>query len=68
MVLVEVHIPLVALSDGVHSRSFGGNGVVVHHGAQMGLVVVDRNTVAVGPCDVNLSFGAYPCEIPAKVR
>lgn len=27
--LVDVDIPLVALTDGVHSRSFAGNGLVV---------------------------------------
>ncbi|MEI6100700.1 MAG: hypothetical protein WCP73_02575, partial [Eubacteriales bacterium] len=27
--LIDVDIPLVALTDGVHSRSFAGNGVVV---------------------------------------
>ncbi|GFH09071.1 PDZ domain-containing protein, partial [Haematococcus lacustris] len=50
LVLVDVDIPLVALTDGVHARSFAGNGLVVHHGARLGLVLVDRNTVAVGPC------------------
>ena len=61
-------IPLVALSDGVHSRSFAGNGVVVYQGCRLGLVLVDRNTVAIGPCDVNLSFGAHPAEVPGTVR
>jgi hypothetical protein len=27
--LVDVDVPLVALTDGVHSRSFAGNGLVV---------------------------------------
>ncbi|KAL6760325.1 hypothetical protein V8C86DRAFT_2557091 [Haematococcus lacustris] len=67
LVLVDVDIPLVALTDGVHARSFAGNGLVVHHGARLGLVLVDRNTVAVGPCDCNLSFGAHPAEISATV-
>lgn len=35
---------------------------------QVGLVLVDRNTVTVGPCDVNLSFGAHPAEITGRVR
>jgi hypothetical protein len=36
--------------------------------SQIGLVLVDRNTVTVGPCDVNISFGAHPCEITGTVR
>ncbi|GLC44411.1 hypothetical protein PLESTB_000472500 [Pleodorina starrii] len=68
LVLVDIDIPLVALSDGVHSRSFAGNGLVVYAGERVGLVLVDRNTVAVGPCDVNLSFGAHPAEISGRVR
>lgn len=35
---------------------------------QVGLILVDRNTVVVGPCDVNISFGAHPCEVPGTVR
>ncbi|MEW5303628.1 MAG: hypothetical protein WDW36_006301 [Sanguina aurantia] len=66
-VLMNVDIPMVALADGVHSRSFTGNGLVVHHSATLGLVVVDRNTVPVGPADVNLSFGAHPAELAARI-
>lgn len=40
LVLVDVDIPLVALSDGVHARSFAGNGLVVYHGDNLGLVLV----------------------------
>jgi hypothetical protein len=29
---------------------------------------VDRNTITIGTCDVNLSFGAHPAEIPGVVR
>ena len=36
LVLVDVDIPLVALSDGVHARSFAGNGLIVHHGKNVG--------------------------------
>eukprot|EP00879_Flechtneria_rotunda_P012429 GHRR01012979.1.p1 GENE.GHRR01012979.1~~GHRR01012979.1.p1 ORF type:complete len:795 (+),score=305.94 GHRR01012979.1:778-3162(+) len=68
LVLVDVDIPLVALSDGVHARSFQGCGLVVYHGEHMGLVLVDRNTVAIGTCDINLSFGAHPAELPGAVR
>lgn len=46
LVLVDVDIPLVALSDGVHARSFAGNGLVVYHGDNLGLVLVG----VVGPC------------------
>ena len=60
LVLVDVEIPLVALADGVHSRAFSGCGVVVHQSEGLGLVLVDRNTAAVGPGDVLLSFGAFP--------
>ena len=35
---------------------------------QLGLVLVDRNTVVVGPCDVNISFGAHPMEVSGTVR
>jgi hypothetical protein len=135
LVLVDVDIPLVALSDGVHSRSFAGNGLVVYHGDNLGLVLVscldacrvllascscnvgstkvmrvtlmhaamccwehschtathyhcsghisppsppplftppspqvDRNTVTIGTCDINLSFGAHPAEMQGIVR
>ncbi|GAB4820286.1 hypothetical protein N2152v2_007332 [Parachlorella kessleri] len=68
LVMVDVEIPLVALSDGVHSRAFTGCGVIMHHSDTLGLVLVDRNTVCVGPGDVMLSFGAFPAEVPARVR
>lgn len=68
MVAVDVEIPLVALADGVYSRSFSGCGVIVHLTSTLGLVLVDRNTVSIGPGDVMLSFGAFPAEVPATVR
>lgn len=49
-------------------QSFVGTGLVVHHTDRLGLVLVDRNTIAIGPCDVMLSFGAHPAEISARVR
>jgi len=68
MVAVDVEIPLVALVDGVHSRSFAGCGIIVHLCDHFGVVLVDRNTVTVGPGDIMLSFGAFPAELPARVR
>ena len=68
MVMAEVDIPLVCLVDGVHGRSFAGTGVIVHQGERVGLVLLDRNTVAVGPCDIVLSFGAHPSEVSATSR
>ncbi|KAL4517828.1 hypothetical protein Ndes2526A_g02205 [Nannochloris sp. 'desiccata'] len=68
MVAVDVEIPLVGLTDGVHSRSFSGTGIIVHFSKILGLVVVDRNTVSIGLGDIMLSLGAYPAEIPARVR
>jgi len=68
MVTLKVEIPLIALVDGVHSRAFSGCGIVVHQSNTLGLVLVDRNTVAVAPGDVTLSFGAFPAEVPGRVR
>jgi hypothetical protein len=42
--------------------------VVVHHSASLGLVVTDRNTVAVSVGDVQLSFGGHPAEVPGRIR
>lgn len=66
-VMFEVHIPPSAMLDGVHAQHFYGTGVVVHHSESLGLVAVDRNTVAIAVSDVMLSFAAYPVEIPAEV-
>ena len=41
---------------------------MVHHDDSLGLVLVDRNTVAIGLGDVTLSFGAYPAEARGVVR
>ncbi|KAH7682677.1 HtrA2 peptidase protein [Dioscorea alata] len=67
LVMFEVHVPPSCMLDGVHSAHFFGTGVIVHHSENMGLAVVDRNTVAVSACDVMLSFAAFPIEIPGEV-
>ena len=67
LVIVEVEIPLICLVDGVYSKSFAGTGVIVYQSDTLGLVLVDRNTVVVGPSDVILSFAASPCEVTARV-
>ncbi|KAL3683435.1 hypothetical protein R1sor_001457 [Riccia sorocarpa] len=67
LVMIEVHIPPSAMLDGVHSQHFFGTGLIVHHSQDLGLVVVDKNTVAISVSDVMLSFAAYPMEIPAEV-
>lgn len=53
--------------DGVHSQHFFGTGVIVYHSQDMGLVAVDKNTVAISVSDVMLSFAAFPIEIPGEV-
>ena len=70
LALVQCDIATVALADGVYSRSFEGNGAVVHHdpeGTGLGLVVVDRNTVPIASCDVTISFASYPHETTGEV-
>ncbi|GAB4827970.1 Protease Do-like 7 [Ancistrocladus abbreviatus] len=67
LVLVEVHVPPSCMLDGVHSQHFLGTGVIIHHSQNMGLVAVDKNTVAISACDVMLSFAAFPIEIPGEV-
>lgn len=60
-------MPPVCMLDGVHSQHFFGTGVIVYHSDCLGLVAVDRNTVAVSISDIMLSFAAYPIEIPGEV-
>eukprot|EP00898_Chlorokybus_atmophyticus_P002713 jgi/Chlat1/3442/Chrsp23S03767 len=67
LALVEVHIPPVALVDGVHGKSFDGTGLVVHQAEDLGLVLVDRNTVPTSAADIMLSFAAYPIDVPAEI-
>lgn len=64
---LQVHVPSSCMLDGVHSQHFFGTGVIIYHSQTMGLVAVDKNTVAVSVSDVMLSFAAYPIEIPGEV-
>ncbi|KAL6007348.1 Protease Do-like 7 [Asimina triloba] len=67
LVMFEVHVPPSCMIDGVHSQHFFGTGVIVHHSENMGLVAVDKNTVAISVSDVMISFAAFPIEIPGEV-
>ncbi|KAL8044748.1 hypothetical protein ABFX02_08G066000 [Erythranthe guttata] len=67
LVMLEVHVPLSCMLDGVNSKHFSGTGVIVYHSQNMGLIAVDKNTVVVSVSDVMLSFAAYPIEIPGEV-
>jgi hypothetical protein len=66
--LLQVHVPPSCMLDGVHSQHFFGTGVIIYHSQDMGLVAVDKNTVAVSSSDVLLSFAAFPVEIPGEVN
>ncbi|XP_010558675.1 PREDICTED: protease Do-like 7 [Tarenaya hassleriana] len=67
LVMFEVHVPPSCSLDGVHSQHFFGTGVIIYHSTSMGLVVVDKNTVAISASDIMLSFAAFPVEIPGEV-
>ncbi|EFJ36348.1 hypothetical protein SELMODRAFT_165477 [Selaginella moellendorffii] len=67
LVMMEVHIPPSSLLDGVHAQHFFGTGIIIHHSSDLGLIAVDRNTVAISVADIMLSFAAIPIEIPAEV-
>ncbi|KAH9537158.1 hypothetical protein CY35_16G037600 [Sphagnum magellanicum] len=67
LVMMEVHVPPSAMLDGVHAQHFFGTGVIVHHSQDLGLVAVDKNTVAIAVSDVMLSFAAFPMEVSAEV-
>ena len=69
--VAKCDIASVALADGVYSRSFEGNGLVLHHdiGENIGIVVVDRNTVPVSSCDVLVSISTHhasPSRLPIR--
>ncbi|CAD5321949.1 PDZ domain [Arabidopsis thaliana x Arabidopsis arenosa] len=67
LVMFEVHVPPSCSLDGVHSQHFFGTGIIIYHSSNMGLAVVDKNTVAISASDVMLSFAAFPVEIPGEV-
>ncbi|KAI3917810.1 hypothetical protein MKW92_008436 [Papaver armeniacum] len=67
LVMCEAHVPPSCQVDGVYSQNFFGTGVIVYHSQSMGLVVVDKYTVAVPCCDVMLSFAASHIKIPGEV-
>ncbi|CAL5337832.1 unnamed protein product [Camellia sinensis] len=67
LVMFEVHVPPSCMVDGVRSQHFLGTGVIIYHSHNMGLVAVDKNTVAISVSDVMLSFAAFPIEIPGEV-
>ncbi|KAL6908133.1 hypothetical protein ACP4OV_002303 [Aristida adscensionis] len=67
LVMFEVHVPPVCMLDGVQNQHSSGTGIIIHHSDGLGLVAVDRNTVAVSVSDIMLSFAAYPIEIPGEV-
>ncbi|GKB13081.1 protease Do-like protein 7 isoform X1 [Tanacetum coccineum] len=67
LVMFEVYVPSSCMVDGVHAQHFLGTGVIIHHSEQMGLVAVDKNTVAISASDIMLSFAAFPVEIPGEV-
>ncbi|CAN0896676.1 Protease Do-like 7 [Linum grandiflorum] len=67
LVMCEVSIPSVCMTDGVHDTYYTGLGVVVHHSEHLGLIVVDRNTVLISACDVLLYFASCPVQISGQV-
>ncbi|KAI3863697.1 hypothetical protein MKW98_031289 [Papaver atlanticum] len=67
LVMCEVHVPPSCQVDGVYSQNCFGTGVIVYHSQSMGLVVVDKHTVAISCCDVMLSFAASHMRIPGEV-
>ena len=65
--IFQVYVPSSCMLDGVHAQHFVGTGVIIYHSEEMGLVAVDKNTVAISASDVMLSFAAFPIEIPGEV-
>ncbi|CAI5459758.1 unnamed protein product [Closterium sp. Yama58-4] len=48
-------------------KHFYSTAIVVHHTPHLGLIAVDRNTVAASVADIMISFCAYPVEVSAQV-
>ncbi|GKC37190.1 protease Do-like protein 7, partial [Tanacetum coccineum] len=67
LVMFEVHVPSSCMLDGVHAQHFFGTGVIIYHADNLGLIAVDKNTVAISASDIMLSFAAFPVEIPGEV-
>ncbi|MFS7973508.1 putative PDZ domain, peptidase S1C, peptidase S1, PA clan, PDZ superfamily [Helianthus anomalus] len=67
LVMLTVYVPSSCMVDGVYTQHFIGTGVIIFHSEEMGLVAVDKNTVAISASDIMLSFAAFPIEIPAEV-
>ena len=61
-------MPPSCMLDGVHFQHSLGTGIIIYHSQSMGLVAVDKNTVAISSSDVMLSFAAFPIEIPGEVN
>jgi S1-C subfamily serine protease len=66
LVVIEAALPII--TDGVHSSSYVGCGLVVAHDSSSGrgLLVTDRNTVPVSVGDFTLTF-ASSHEVPARL-
>ncbi|CAN1163111.1 Protease Do-like 7 [Linum perenne] len=67
LVMCEVSIPSVCMTDGVHGKYYNGLGLIIHHSKTLGLIVVDRNTVPIFACDILLYFASCPVQISGQV-
>jgi hypothetical protein len=64
----QVQVPPSFMLDDVLSRRSIGTGVIIYCAQDMGLVAVDKNTVAVLSSEVMLTFAAFPVQIPGQVK
>ncbi|WJX38263.1 hypothetical protein P8452_25946 [Trifolium repens] len=62
-----VQVPPSFMLDDVLSQRSIGTGVIIYCAQDMGLVAVDKNTVAVPSSEVMLTFAAFPVQIPGQV-